>query len=164
MTDPLTAGPAPTLGREVIDLLASGVVISVASRDADLSPELTFAMGVRVHADGRHITLYLPCDDASATLDNARDAGWLAATFCRPSDDRTVQLKGQLVSVRDSGEEDRLVQQTYRAALVEQFAFVGVPRSVTRQMAWWPSFAVEMSVTESYSQTPGPHAGARLAP
>jgi hypothetical protein len=160
--EPHPASPARTLGREVLELLASGVVISVATRDAALNPELTFAMGVRVHADRRHVTIYLPRDEAAATLANARDNGHIAATFCRPSDDRTIQLKGRLLGVRDSGDEDRLTQQICRAALVEQFATIGVARSVTRQMAWWPSFAVDIEVTESYSQTPGPNAGAPL--
>lgn len=116
-------------------------------------------MGVQVGPDRTTVTVYLPQASAAETLNNLKANGLFAGTFCRPSDDKTVQLKGVLQSVRDSENADQALQENYRGALVEQFAIVGVPRSLAKRLHWWPSVAVTVSVREVYTQTPGPHAG-----
>jgi hypothetical protein len=141
------------------ELLASGVAIEVATRDASLIPDVTTAMGVMVR-DATTILLYLPhCARTTAALRNIDDNGMVAATFTRPSDDRGVQMKGKVRSVRDATPDDRCIQELYRGGLAEQFAFVGIPRSVTRRLRFYPSVVVELEVREVYDQTPGPRAG-----
>jgi hypothetical protein len=153
----------PRFSDDLLDLLQSGLDIIVATRDAALAPECTTAMGVRAHRDRRTLTVYLPKEGAEPTLKNLADNGEIAVTFCRPSDHKTVQLKGRATSVTDSRPEDRELQERYRAALAEQFAIVGVPRAITRRMCWWPSVAIDVEVREAFTQTPGPRAGAPLA-
>lgn len=150
------------LDDDVLELLGSGVVIYVGTRDAALSPDLMWAMGVRVAPERNWLTLFMPVQGSAATVANARANGQLAVTFSRPFDHKSVQVKGTLRQVRDSGAEDRAAQEFYRAALVEQFAIIGVPRSLTKRIPWWPSVAIEMSVLEVYTQTPGPNAGAPI--
>ena len=41
-------------------------------------------------------------------------------------------------------------------------ALVGVPRSMTARLVWWPSRAIQMDVRELFLQTPGANAGRRL--
>jgi len=36
---------------------------------------------------------------------------------------------------------------------------VGVPRRITRSLARWPAFAVDVEVDAVFDQTPGPRAG-----
>jgi Pyridoxamine 5'-phosphate oxidase len=151
--------PAPVLSEEIAELLASGVDIYVATRDANLAPESMLAMGLKVHADRCSVTLYLPQALAQATLRNLDNNAQIAITLSRPSDYNTVQLKGRAGLVRQSGPADRDLQVVHRAALVEQLAGVGIPRSATRRLVWWPSVAVEVEVNAVFAQTPGPHAG-----
>lgn len=151
--------PSPPLTEEIAELLASGVDIYVATRTADLEPESMLAMGVRVHPDGHTITVYLPERLASATQANLLENGNVAITFNRPSDHKSIQVKGKCLSLRPSTEADRAVQMVGRAALVEQFVAVGIPRSTTRRIVWWPSLALDVKVTAVFEQTPGPRAG-----
>lgn len=161
MTPP-GAGPS-LLTDEILDLMGSGVDVYVGTRDAALRPESMLAMGLRADADRRHVVVYLPEALAAATLANLNDNGAVAVTLSRAGDLKTVQLKGTTTAIRPSDEADREFQLEYRAALAEQLAFVGVPRSATRRLVWWPSLAVTVQISDVFDQTPGPKAGERLS-
>src|SRR5262245_11352638 len=141
------------LADRTLELLSSGVSIYLATADASLRPECSRGAGVRVHPDRRHITVYLATSVTHSMLDNLAANGRIAVTCSRPFDHRTVQIKGKATAVRPSGPEDREEQLHYRAAAAEQLAIVGVPRSVSRRFAWWPSVAIEVEVTEVFDQT-----------
>lgn len=159
-TDP--AQPAP-LCREVIELLSSGVVMSIGTRDATMAPECTPAMGSRVQRDRRGLTVFVPLALAPSALANLRDNGQIAVNVVRPSDDKTIQIKGRARGVRDATDDDRSLQELQRAALVEQLAIVGLPRATARRIAWWPSVAIDIDVDDVFVGTPGPGAGMRLS-
>jgi general stress protein 26 len=145
------------------ELLASGVVIYVATRDAALAPEIAPAMGIQID-DPARVTLFLPrCEATTRTLRNLEDNKQLAATFCRPHDHRTVQVKGTVRAVRDADPGDRCTQEIYRGAFAEQLALVGVPRSVTRRFRFSPAVAITLDIEHVRDQTPGPRAGMRIA-
>lgn len=160
---PPSAAPQPPISEELVELIASGVDVYVATRDAELEPESMMAMGVRAQADRRTLTVYLPQALAAPTLRNLEANRQVAVTLIRPSDFKAVQLKGSFVSVRPSAELDREFQSIFRAALVDQLEAVGIPRSATRRLVWWPSLAVEIAVADAFGQTPGPRAGEPLA-
>lgn len=151
----------PRLSDDLLELFASGVDLYVATRTAELMPESVLGMGIRVHPDRRHATVYVP-SSATTTLANLADNGQLAATLCRPADHRTVQLKGLCTGTRPSGEVDRQLQEIFRAALVTSFASIGIPRALTRSLPWWPSTAIDFEIADIFTQTPGPDAGERL--
>ncbi|HEY0706469.1 MAG TPA: pyridoxamine 5'-phosphate oxidase family protein [Polyangia bacterium] len=153
----------PPLCREVIELLSSGVVMSVGTRDAALAPECAPVMGSRVQRDRRGLTVFVPKAVADATLANLRDNGQIAVNIVRPSDDKSVQVKGHARAVRDATDSDRVLQEQQRSGLVEQLAFVGLPRVIARRMAWWPSVAIDIDVDDVFVATPGPGAGERLS-
>jgi hypothetical protein len=148
---------------EVVELLSSGVVMSVGTRDRALTPECVPAIGSRVHRDRRTLTVFVPRALLGETLANLQDNGQIAVSFARPSDDKTMQVKGRASGVRDAVEADRPVQELARGGLVEQLAGVGMPRAIGRRMTWWPSVAIDIEVADVFVQTPGPGAGARLA-
>ena len=150
------------LPEEVVELIASGVDVYVATRDRELEPESMFAMGIRPHADRAVITVYLPEALSAQTCQNLTDNGDIAITVERPIDHMAVQIKGRSLGVRPSTEQDRELQAVFRAALVEQFAKVGIPRSTTRRLVWWPSIAVDVAIRDIYLQSPGPRAGEPL--
>ena len=154
---------APAVLHELAEHLASGVVIYVATADAQRAPEAMFGMGAKIDCERRVVTLYLAAPSREATLENLARDPRIAATFTRPADHKSLQVKGRVLRVRESTEADRDVQAVHRAALVEQFAGVGIPRATTRRVVWWPSVAVELEVCDVFTQTPGPRAGEQLA-
>jgi hypothetical protein len=155
-------GSSAPLCDEVIELLASGVVMSVGTRDQALNPECVPAIGSRVNRDRRTLTVFVPRALAGATLANLEDNGQVAINFARPSDDKTMQVKGRSRGVREATDADRPTQELARGGLVEQLAGVGLPRALGRRMTWWPSVAIDIEVADVFVQTPGPGAGARL--
>jgi hypothetical protein len=153
------APSAPLIPEELSELIASGVDVYVATRDAELEPESMLAMGIRLHRERSALTVYLPEALAAPTTKNLEANAEIAVTLIRPSDFKSVQLKGKSTSIRPSTETDREFQAIFRAALIEQMETVGVPRCATRRLVWWPSLAVEVAVHEAFTQTPGPSAG-----
>jgi hypothetical protein len=156
-----SAAPPP-LCDEVVELLGSGVVMVVATRDAGLAPELVPAMGSRVGRDRRTLTVFVPRALAGATLANIERNGHLAITATRPSDHKSMQIKGGAQGVRDAADADRAMLEMLRGAMVEQLATFGMPRAITRRLTYWPSVAIDVEVNEVFVQTPGPGAGMPL--
>jgi hypothetical protein len=156
---------APTtllLPEELSELIATGVDVYVATRDAELEPESMLAMGIRLHRERNALTVYLPEALAAPTCKNLEDNAEIAVTLIRPSDLKAVQVKGKSLGIRRSTETDREFQSIFRAALIDQMEAVGVPRCATRRLVWWPSLAVEVAVRDVFGQTPGPAAGERM--
>lgn len=147
------------LAEWIVELIASGIDVYVATCDRELEPESMFGMGVRVHPDRMTLTAYLPEALAGATLANLKENPLITLTMNRPIDHKCVQIKGKAIDVRRSNDVDRELQAIFRAALIEQFEAIGVPRSLTRRFVWWPSIAVDVQITDVFAQTPGPGAG-----
>src|SRR5215468_2123239 len=101
-------GPAVSapLCDEVVELLASGVVMSVGTRDAALVPECVPAMGSRVNRDRRTLTVFVPSALVGATLANLEDNGQVAISLTRPSDEKSIQIKGRSRGVREATEAE----------------------------------------------------------
>lgn len=154
----------PMISDDLIEYLACGVDVYIATRDAQLVPESMLGMGVRVLGDRKTVTVYAPNVTAARTLQNLQpEAGApVAITFCHPPTGRAVQLKGRCTAVRPSTESDRQLQEVFRSALIASFATIGVPRAQTRGLRWWPSTAIDVEVSEVFRQTPGPNAGEPL--
>jgi hypothetical protein len=158
----MASGGTSPLCDEVIELMTSGV-ISLGTRDAALQPECVPVMGARPHRDRTALTIFVPRALAAPTLANLEDNGQVAISVTRPSDDISMQIKGRAVVVGEATDADRAAQEQFRGGLVEQLAFVGLPRTITRRMAWWPSVVIKVQVEDVFVQTPGPGAGRRFA-
>jgi hypothetical protein len=153
----------PTISDDVMELFASGVDVYIATRSKDLVPESALGMGIRVHADRRTATVYVPDVSLARTLANLQEpSAPVALMFCHPPTNRSVQLKGHLLGLRPSTDSDREIQQIFRSALVASFAQIGIPRALTRGLPWWPSTAIDVEVEQVFKQTPGPDAGELL--
>jgi hypothetical protein len=150
------------LTAELADFLESGVSILIGTRSPDLRPLSGRGMGAKVDRARGTVTIYFPSEPCARLIENVRATKVLAATFSRPIDHRSLQIKGSVTSIREGTEEDQAIQAVYRGALMEQLAAIGVSRALSRRVAWFPSVAVEVHVSEMFEQTPGPNAGAPL--
>jgi hypothetical protein len=150
------------LDRDVADFIALGVAVVVATRDADLHPEIARGWGPIATRDGACVRLCLVLRDGSTARANLEANGAIAATFSRPTTYRTVQIKGSAREVADPTPEDGARAQAHLAAFVAEAEQVGVPPDGARRLFGASLVAVEFAVAQVFDQTPGPTAGTRL--
>jgi hypothetical protein len=153
---------AVRLSEELAEFVEGGLSMLVGTRDATLRPQVDRAVGAFVCPDRETLTVYLNKVLAAKAIANLHDNGRVALTLSRPYDHRSLQIKGQLVSLRDGTEEDRIKQERWLAGFVEHLYIVGLPRSVIRNLKVFPSVAVTMGIEDIFVQTPGPGAGRRF--
>jgi hypothetical protein len=151
------------ISEAVLTFLSGGKSIVVGTRDAQLVPECTRAVGLRVAADRRHVQLLLPEATAARCQQNLRDNGRIAITVGNPLDHRTLQLKGQLTALGPASEEDALFVREYVAQLAQVLEVIGIPEHLIARVNCLPCARAEVRVDEIYLQTPGPGAGSALA-
>jgi hypothetical protein len=152
------------LDKSLTEFLERGLAIHIGTRTARMQPNGCRVTAVRVEDQGRNLVAYLPKAATPAVLDDLRSNGQAAVSLARPVDDRAVQVKGELISIRDAdpSEEDFVLGQ-WRGLLVELDAIGLAGLTSTSTWSMWPCVAVTIRVTAVFSQTPGPEAGSVLS-
>ncbi|MBL8484509.1 MAG: hypothetical protein JNJ60_20105, partial [Rhodocyclaceae bacterium] len=82
------------LEAEHAHFIQGGVAICLAARDAVNRPAIARGLGCKMLDDGRRVAVFLAASQAPGVLDNIAQNGAVAAVFCLPSSNRTLQLKG----------------------------------------------------------------------
>jgi len=155
------------LSVEQIDFIQSGVSIAVASRDVRLVPSVSKAVGCRVAADGRQVTLLLDAGQSQQLLRDVADCGELAVVFCRPSSHRTLQLKGHDARQVPLADGDAELAERHRAAFADDLLPLGyaLPFALATHGSRAERLrALSFTLSDLFEQTPGPNAGMRLEP
>ncbi len=147
---------------EVAEVLLCGAMMHLGSRDSALTPECETASGARFDPGSDRILVYLPTARADSTLANLRDNGRAALTICRVTDNVSIQLKGRFLGARPGEAADRRYLEWLLDRRQRELAEVGMPRSYSSRLVWWPCVAIEIQVEEIFDQTPGPRAGEPL--
>jgi len=150
-----------------IALVAKGVSAIVASRDAALRPSLMRAVGSRISADGREVTVYLRRSQSEQLLRDIAQTGEIAVVFSVPSTHQTLQLKARQATQRPAEDEDLPVLQAYLRSMEEEVGRVGYGARYVAAMLAAPLHdvvAVSFHPEAAFDQTPGPRAGAALPP
>ncbi len=145
---------------EIASFLESGISILIGTRDERLVPEAVRGCGARVDANGTELLVLLPVATGAATAANLAANGRIAITFSRPTDHRSLQIKGRVLELRAAGDAERAIVDRYRCSFAQELALVGVPPRMTFRLAMWPAHAVRLAIEGVYVQTPGPGAGA----
>jgi len=156
------AGGAVTLPAELVELVESGVSIMVGTRDSRLRPEAVRAVGCSVGDDRRTLSIALNEATSRRTIANLEAGSSMAVTFNRPSDHRSMQMKGPCVGLRKGTAADEENVRRYLAAFTEALYLVGVSRAASRRVRGVPCVVAQIEVRELFEQTPGPVAGNRL--
>ncbi|HKR66982.1 MAG TPA: hypothetical protein VJZ00_24860 [Thermoanaerobaculia bacterium] len=140
-----------------------GISIIIGTVDADGVPSTCRAIALNTRDNFDSVTVYVPAATSQETLANVATTRRVAVVCTAPLSHESVQIKGVTRGVRLAPATD----QAFVADRLEGFADVlqeiGLPRRVTRSMAHWPAFAIDVSVEEVFEQTPGPKAGTPLA-
>lgn len=155
------------LGPAHIAMVAKGVSAIVASRNAALRPSIMRAVGSRISADGREVTVYLRRSQSEQLLGDIAQNGEIAVVFSVPSTHQTLQLKARQATQRRATEEDLPVLQAYLRSMEEEVGRVGYGPPYVAAMLAAPLHdvvAVSFRPETAFDQTPGPRAGAALPP
>lgn len=148
-----------------IALVAKGISAIVASRDAALRPSIMRAVGSRISADGREVTVYLRRSQSEQLLRDIAQTGEIAVVFSVPSTHQTLQLKARQATQRPAFADDLPVLQAYLRSMVEEVGKVGYGPHYVATMLAAPLedvVAVTFNPATAFDQTPGPRAGSAL--
>jgi len=136
-----------------------GVSVIVGTVDADGIPTCCRGIAISSKDDFDTVTVYVPAATAQETVANVATTRRVAISCSHPLSHESVQIKGLTRGVRlaPAGDE-QFVQGSLDefGAVLEQ---IGLPLRVTRSVAHWPAFAIDVSVEQVFNQTPGPKAG-----
>lgn len=154
------------LPADLLEMMARGVSVIVASRDQALRPSLMRAVGSHVAADGGSITVYLSRRQSRQLILDVAATGHVAVVFSQPATHKTVQVKATRAVLRNAEPADEAVLARYLASMEQEIARVGYGPPMTRAMLAHrleDVVAVTFEPELAFDQTPGPKAGAALA-
>jgi hypothetical protein len=137
------------------------------TRDANLVPCGHRVSAWRIGPGGRTFTAFLPEASVPHLLEALLDNGRFAVTLEEVSTHETYQIKGRYLSHRPVQPADIDLASRARERFVKSLrSLYPQPEAAERLGASIaaPGVAVEIEVDEVFLQTPGPGAGARLAP
>lgn len=143
--------------------LQEGLSIHIGTRDAHLQPNGARAIAVTVDDDGRHLVVYLARVAATRVLPDLEANGQAAVVVCRPSDDRSCQVKGVFVSSRAARTAEQPLVTAQWNGFLAQLEVIGIPRTAAAGWTTWPAVAIRLRATALFNETPGPGAGAPLS-
>jgi len=155
----------PRIPTELLAMMARGVSVIVASRDATLRPSMMRAMGSHVEKQGRRITVFVSRAQSPQLLQDLAAGAPVAAVFSEPATHLCVQVKASRVAMRDAVPDDEPLLARYLASMEREVQRVGFPPHLTRAMLACrvPDLvAVEFEPEQAFDQTPGPRAGKPL--
>lgn len=141
--------------------LTSNVMIALAACDDDLQSTIGRAVGARIE-DGDGLDLVVSRWQWPFLVANVARRGKIAATFARPTDYVTYQVKGSAL-LREARPQDHALADRYLAAISETLTALGVPPSV--MSPWFSSrdlVVMRIAIDAIFVQTPGASAGSRL--
>ncbi len=161
MAEALTA---PALDEANAAFVMSGTMVSLASRNPANVPSVTRALGCRLSADRRRVTVLVAASQAGALLEDVAATGAIAAVFSQPSTHRTIQIKGSDARIEPATPGDSQGIEARAAALVADMTPLYTESFVRTVFAHDPADLVAVSFTPAtaFEQTPGPQAGRRL--
>jgi hypothetical protein len=139
-----------------------GAAAWLATSSPERRPTAARVLGASFVRGRDRLALFVPTEQSGRTLANVEHGSQLAVFFCRVTDYRSIQIKGTLVASRPAREDERDYQRRYMAAWTEACTSIGLSRDLMERLAYWPSIRLEIDVTASFEQTPGPRAGVAL--
>jgi len=154
----------PAIDAEQAEFVQSGVAINAGSCSAARVPSVARAVGCRVAADHRRMTILVCAEQAAALLADLRETGRIAVSFVEPSTHRALQVKGGDVVIGTATPDDANLKTTLCERFMAALRPLGYDADLVRTlMSGAPTLvAVDFAPQAVFSQTPGPRAGELL--
>jgi len=147
--------------------ITSGVAIDIAARDTDLVPRFAVGCGCRADGAAGRVTVFTNRRQSRRLLSALERFPVIAVTFGRPSDHRSLQLKGDEVRLEALATGDAARMHAYVEDFVADMALFGATRRLAAgyiNLVVEETLAISFTPRVAFDQTPGPGAGARLTP
>jgi hypothetical protein len=152
----------PLLEEKWSTFIQGGVSIVAASGDSGKVPSIVRAVGCRLSADRKKVTVLVSSSQGKELLDAVRSTGAIAVVFAQPSTHITIQLKSSDARVTQARASDADVVERYTRAFCADLILLGYGESFTRALLWCDEaelIAVTFTPDKAFLQTPGPGAG-----
>jgi len=127
--------------------------------DAEALKTSCRGIDIALKDDHESVTIYVPAATAGETVANVATTRRVAVSCAHPLSHQTVQIKGVTRGVRLAPASDEAFVRTRLDEFAAVLDEIGLPRRVTKSIAHWPAFAIDVSVEQVFDQTPGPKAG-----
>jgi hypothetical protein len=137
------------------------------TRDGNLVPSGHRVPGWHVDQSGRTMTVFMPDASAPRLLEALHENGRIAITFEEVGTHETYQVKGRYLSHRPARPAEIEIAGVMRERFARGLRSLNNDEHLTALITASipaPGLAVEIGVEEVFVQTPGPGAGARIAP
>ncbi|MBI0538738.1 hypothetical protein D9599_24575 [Roseomonas sp. KE2513] len=148
---------------DLATFLESPVMIILGTGEEGM-PEIGRGLGAAVQEDGTALQVIVSAWQWPGTVANARMNGRIAATFARPADYVTYQVKGRVDLVAPPTPALRACAMRYATRISAALAELGLAPERT---APWRSdrdlVALRIRPEQVFVQTPGPRAGSLVA-
>jgi hypothetical protein len=142
------------------------VAIDLGACSAQLRPSTCRGFACRVAPDRARLTVYVRRPEALPLLQDVVAQDQLAAVFCLPETEVSIQIMGRQVGIAAATAEEVAHVRAYCARFVEGVTRIGFDRAFAEAyMAIEPAQMVALSFTPEavFDQTPGPLAGRHQA-
>ena len=146
----------------VLALMRRRISIIVASRNAQHRPHLMRAIGLRVSADRRRVTVLMTRSTSKPVLDDIQANGAIAVVLSEPSTHATAQVKGTDAVVEPIAAGDLALVEAHAERFADELAPLGFSRALAHAIldrGDGDAVAVSFTPTQAFEQTPGPRAG-----
>ncbi len=154
------------LSEDIAAFCQSGISIIVAARGSDGDPVASLALGCTIDTAGS-VRILLQRSANEALLDALMTGSRIAATFSRPADHRSIQLKGSDVALPGTRAEDEEALAAQCVGMTRDLVEAGYPQAFAVgycEFAFPDIVVVAFDPKQVFAQTPGPEAGSRLLP
>ncbi|HEU4522853.1 MAG TPA: hypothetical protein VFT12_12675 [Thermoanaerobaculia bacterium] len=139
--------------------LERGTSILLASVDGKGVPTCCRAIAVNSTDGFKTLTVYVPVATSREIIANVASSRRMAVSVTQPLSHSSVQLKGTTTGIRLARDDEHDFVETRLLDFGDILYEIGLPRKITRSIAHWPAFAIDVNVEQVYEQTPGPNAG-----
>ncbi|HEX6179453.1 MAG TPA: hypothetical protein VF057_13910 [Thermoanaerobaculia bacterium] len=109
--------------------------------------------------DGGSVTAFVPVATSRDVIASIASTRRIAVSITRIADHDSMQIKGTATNVRLARADEQAFVEERLLQFADALADIGQPRRITRAIAHWPAFAIELKVESVFEQTPGPKAG-----
>jgi hypothetical protein len=151
------------LSDEVVAHLTSEVMIIVSVRAGSDRATIARSTGALYCGDKGWVSLFVSAPQWPETVEYAGVGGLIAATFTRPDNYISYQIKGRIVDIGPATEAETTQAASYVENTLATMARLGVTRvQLSHTFAQGQLVRISFLPRELFIQTPGPQAGLKL--
>lgn len=159
------ASSEPLIDTDLAAFLGGAVSMLVATAGTQRQPSLVRALGCRLSADRRELTLWLDRERSAPLIAQLQENPAVAVVFSQPSTHRTLQFKASRAAIVALEDGDAERASAYCERMVPELARVGMSETFTRAFLRFAAadlIGLRLRPIVAFSQSPGPQAGQLL--